>query len=91
MAYMFAMPTTGLRWLTWLLVAWSTLQGVGWLTGVLPRRADLGSPAVSGATAACPRQDVSVSLTLAVMNFGMAYMFVAMAVRMSAMGGMHGM
>ena len=88
MAYMFAMPAPGWRWLTWLLVAWSTLQGIGWLIGVLPRRADLGS--VSGATAVCPRQDLSVSVTLAVMNFGMAYMFVAMAV-MPAMGGGHGM
>jgi len=89
MAYMFAMPTPGLQWLTWLLVAWSTLQAIGWLTGVLPQRADLGSPAVSAA--ACPRQDLSISVTLAVMNFGMAYMFVAMAVGTAAMGGMGGM
>ncbi|WP_300582878.1 DUF5134 domain-containing protein [Mycobacterium sp.] len=91
-AYMFAMPSGWFKWLTWPLVAWATLQATGWLTGALPCRADLGSPAGSVA-ARHSGADLSISVTLAAMNVGMAYMLVAMALgmpTMPAMGDMHG-
>lgn len=90
MVYMFVMPVPGLSWLTWILVGWLTLQAVGWLTGALPARADLGSPRGGPAAAACGflQPDLGVRLSLAAMNLGMAYMFVAMELGMAPAPGM---
>lgn len=77
MVYMFALPVPGFGWLTAVLIGWSVLQALGWLTGVLPARADLGSQPQSS------RRETSVRVTLAAMNLGMAYMFLAMTLGMS--------
>lgn len=88
---MFVLPSPGLRWLTAVVVGWLTLQALRWVTGVLPGWADLGSSrdAVAGAACASSAKMLSVRISLAAMTLGMAYMFVAMALGMSAMRGWH--
>jgi len=86
MVYMFALPVSGFGWLTALLVGWAVLQALGWLTGVLPAHADLGSPQPGCLTSTgSSRREISVRVTLAAMSLGMAYMFLAMTFGMSAM------
>jgi hypothetical protein len=85
MVYMFATPPPGLMWFTAILVGWSVLQAVGWLTGVLPAWADLGAPRDGLATtdSGPSRRAASVRISLAAMNLGMGYMFLAMALGMA--------
>jgi hypothetical protein len=90
MAYMFVMPIPGFTWLTGVLVAWFALEAAGWVTGSLPSRADLGSAAGGrvGATAYPSSRMVSIRVSLAVMNLGMAYMLLAMEFGMAPMPAM---
>jgi Domain of unknown function (DUF5134) len=85
MVYMFATPPPGLMWFTAILVGWSVLQALGWLTGVLPARADLGTPrgALATTDSGPSRHAASVRISLAAMNLGMGYMFLAMALGMA--------
>ena len=90
MVYMFVTPPPSLMWFTAILVGWSVLQAVGWLTGVLPARADLGTPRSASATtdSGPSRHTASVRISLAAMNLGMGYMFLAMALGMARTPGM---
>jgi hypothetical protein len=96
MVYMFVTPIAGFAWLTWVLAGWTALQALGWLTGSLPTRADLGSAAGRrvAATAYPSSRMVSIRVSLAAMNLGMAYMLLAMEFGMAlkpAMAPMPGM
>lgn len=97
MAYMFAAMDGGVPWLTWLLVAWFVLQGIGWATGRLADTLDsggLGGTAearVDGWSESTAAHGLSIRLTLLIMNVGMAYMFVALSLGGMSMPPMPGM